>query len=151
MKQHHEDQEKEDPSEDTDMPDYKVGYKNPPKSSQFHKGQSGNPNGRPKGTKNLKTDLQEELSESIRVTEGGRTVVISKQRAIVKRTIELALKGKVQATQLVTKLMGTHLDINETEDQEAPVSQDDQALLDQFFEGRLQALEVQQTKNRGVT
>jgi len=38
-----------------------VGYGNPPKESRFKKGQSGNRRGRPKGSKNLKTDLTEEL------------------------------------------------------------------------------------------
>jgi phage terminase large subunit-like protein len=39
--------------------DYEVGYGKPPASSRFRKGQSGNRSGRPKGTKNLKTDLLE--------------------------------------------------------------------------------------------
>ena len=32
--------------------DYDVGYKKPPKTKQFKKGKSGNPGGRPKGSKN---------------------------------------------------------------------------------------------------
>lgn len=36
--------------------DYKVGYKTPPKPTQFKKGKSGNPGGRPKGTSNKKND-----------------------------------------------------------------------------------------------
>ena len=43
--------------------DEKVGYRRPPKKSRFKPGQSGNPKGRPKGTKNLKRDLIEELQE----------------------------------------------------------------------------------------
>jgi hypothetical protein len=129
------------------MSEYEVGYKKPPTAHQFQKGQSGNPNGRPKGTKNLKTDLQEELGELIRVTEGGQTIMISKQRAMVKRTVELALKGKIQATQLVTKLMAVYLAIDETEDQAAPLSQADHAILQQFLE---EQMNVQQ-RNRQET
>ena len=43
-----------------------VGYGNPPKESRFKKGQSGNQRGRPKGSKNLKTDLAEELQTESR-------------------------------------------------------------------------------------
>ena len=49
-----------------------VGYGNPPKGSRFKKGQSGNRRGRPKGSKNLKTDLTEELQTEIKVREGPR-------------------------------------------------------------------------------
>ena len=40
--------------------DYEVGYKKPPIHTRFKPGVSGNPKGRPKGTKNLATDLAEE-------------------------------------------------------------------------------------------
>ena len=40
--------------------------------TRFRKGKSGNPQGRPKRTKNLKTDLIEELREQILVREGSR-------------------------------------------------------------------------------
>src|SRR5260370_38480133 len=57
-----------------------IGYKRPPRDCQFVPGQSGNPNGRPKGTRNFKTDLRQELNEIVSFREGDREVSISKQR-----------------------------------------------------------------------
>ena len=39
-----------------------VGFKKPPVHSRFRKGCSGNSKGRPKGTKNLRTDLDRGLA-----------------------------------------------------------------------------------------
>lgn len=72
--------------------EYVTGYKKPPKHTQFKPGQSGNPQGRPKGTKNLATDLDEELSEKILVTEGGKQRETTKQRAMLKSLVGGMLK-----------------------------------------------------------
>lgn len=56
-----------------DSDDYNVGYKNPPKDTQFKKGMSGNPKGRPKGTKNIRTVLNDTLNEKIQITQNGKT------------------------------------------------------------------------------
>src|SRR5215469_15592455 len=53
--------------------DYEVGYGKPPRHTRFKKGQSGNPRGRPCGSKNLKTLLSEALSEPVIITENGRS------------------------------------------------------------------------------
>ena len=42
-----------------------IGYKRPPKATQFQKGQSGNPRGRPRGSKNLSTLISEALDEKL--------------------------------------------------------------------------------------
>jgi len=48
---------------DQAQPDYPVGYGKPPVEYQFQKGQSGNPGGRPRGTKKLVDLLAEALSK----------------------------------------------------------------------------------------
>jgi hypothetical protein len=80
------------------MSDYKVGYGKPPKATQFKKGKSGNPRGRPKGSTNLATDLTAELGEHITVREDGRPRKVSKQRALIKSLMAKALQGDVRAT-----------------------------------------------------
>jgi hypothetical protein len=80
------------------MRSYKVGYGKPPKSTQFKRGHSGNPNGRPRGTRKLAADLAAELGEQITVREDGRSRRISKQRALIKSLMARALQGDVRAT-----------------------------------------------------
>jgi hypothetical protein len=80
------------------MRSYKVGYGKPPKATQFKRGRSGNPNGRPRGTHKLATDLAAELGERITVREDGRSRRISKQRALIKSLMARALQGDVRAT-----------------------------------------------------
>jgi uncharacterized protein DUF5681 len=77
--------------------DYKIGYGKPPKDTQFKTGESGNRKGRPKGAKNLKTDLMEEMHEKVVIREGERSRKIPKQRAIVKALVARTLKGDVRA------------------------------------------------------
>ena len=133
-------------AEADEIPAYDVGYKKPPQATQFQKGRSGNVKGRPRGTKNFKTDLQEELFEQVRVTEGGRTVVLTKQRALVKRLFETSLRGSIPAAQLLTRLIAIHLRIDEQEETPAPLSQKDRAILERFVGARRQADHQQQQK-----
>ena len=98
---------------------YKIGYCKPPRHRRFRKGQSGNPRGRPKGTKNLKTDLIEELSERITFREGRKIRTISKQRALMKSLVARALQGKPAAEGhvlgLALRLLEVDADAGESE------------------------------------
>ena len=74
-----------------------VGYGRPPKEHQFRPGQSGNPSGRPKGARSFKTDLRDELSEVISISEGNKTIEVTKQRAIIKTLLSMAIAGDPRA------------------------------------------------------
>ncbi len=101
--------------------DYEVGYRKPPRQSQFKKGQSGNPKGRPKGTQNLRTDFLEELSERMTIREGSREVTLSKQRVFVKSLMSGALKGSPAAIKSVLDLAFRFAELTDEEPQDAAV------------------------------
>ena len=97
-----------------------VGYKRPPKDRQFHRGQSGNLNGRPKGVRNFKTDLREELSESISIREGGRDISISKQRALIKRLVASAIDGDARSIATLMSFCARAFGDDNDEQEQAP-------------------------------
>jgi hypothetical protein len=68
----------------------KVGRGNPPKHTQFKKGTTGNPKGRPKGSKNLATIIMEAARDTVAATVDGKQRKISKLQATA---MQLATKG----------------------------------------------------------
>lgn len=85
--------------------DYEVGYKKPPKKSQFKPGQSGNSKGRSKGSKNLKTVVQEEAYSKIPIKEGGKSKTVTKVEALMKSMLAKGIKGDTKAANIALNLM----------------------------------------------
>jgi hypothetical protein len=112
---------------------YMVGYGKPPKHTRFKPGHTGNPKGRPKGTQNLKTDLMEELSERISISEGGKPKKLSKQRALVKSLTVNAIKGDARAISILVNLMIRVLQVVEADQEGDRISDDDLTILDNFI------------------
>ena len=74
-----------------------VGYGRPPAAHQFQPGTSGNPSGRPKGARAFKSDLRDELDELVSVRDDGRSVEVTKQRAVIKTLLRMAIAGDPRA------------------------------------------------------
>ena len=84
-------------------PGYDVGYGKPPKDTRFKPGQSGNPKGRPRGSKNKRPGMHEErmkdliLDEAYRditIREGHRSVTIPMAQAVMRSLAVNAAKGQ---------------------------------------------------------
>lgn len=86
---------------------YAVGYGRPPAANQFKAGQSGNPKGRPKGSRNMITLLREELEAKVLVTENGVQKRMSKGQVAVRQQMDKAVKGDSRAFQTIMKLDAT--------------------------------------------
>jgi len=76
---------------------YKVGYKHPPLHTRFKAGQSGNPSGRRKGSKNLKTLFNQILAEEVSLREGSAVKKVSKAEALLRSLVVGALKGDARS------------------------------------------------------
>jgi len=83
---------------------YEVGYGKPPKDSQFKAGQSGNPKGRKKNSRNLKTDLTTILQKRISVREGDRKFRVSGQEGVLMSLMAKSLKGDTKAINTLINL-----------------------------------------------
>lgn len=84
---------------------YEIGYRRPPANGQFKKGKSGNPKGRPKGSRNFVTLLEQELAQTITVTENGKKKKLSRMQAMVKRIVAGALQGDQKSVMTLVEIM----------------------------------------------
>lgn len=114
---------------------YDVGYGKPPKDTQFKPGQSGNPKGRRRGKRNLRSVFTEALRETVAISENGSTRKVQKMEAIVQVTINKALKGDPKGLAAIIQLsksMGL-LDEEPNVSANTAESAEDQAILDSFL------------------
>ena len=123
-----------------DTRDSGVGYRRPPRHSQFRAGQSGNPQGRPKGTQNLATDLAEELAQRVTLRDGDQRRRMSKQRAVIAVLITKSLAGDSRAIAVLLQLLGKVVGLAaQTSPNDEELSADDLAILDEFVDRELRA------------
>lgn len=90
----------------TKRSDYEVGYGKPPRHSQFKKGQSGCPTGRPRRKSSVpefpvidptRTFILQEAARPVTVREGDRTLAIPTTQAVMRALGVKAMQGGVIA------------------------------------------------------
>jgi len=119
-------------SEDSEK--YEIGYKKPPKDSQFRPGSSGNKKGRPKDHRNTYNMLTEVLDQKISIKENGRDLRISKKLAMIMQLVNKAVKGDVKAINSLLPHM-LMADVKEEDKNKilASISQDDREIITNYL------------------
>jgi hypothetical protein len=87
-------------SEENMSDSYEVGYGKPPRDTQFKKGSSGNPKGRPRKALDFHRELLRESRASITLNENGSRRRISKHVAVIKQMINKAIGGNIPALRI---------------------------------------------------
>jgi len=122
--------------------DDRVGPGRPPRHSQFRKGTSGNPNGRPKGSLNVATVLARTLRERVVINENGRRRTITKLQASVKQLVNKAAGGDMNAFKVLSALA------HSAEEQVAAHGREDAQQLEEVDQKILQDLLKRFTNNK---
>lgn len=95
-------------------PSYDVGYGKPPETTRFKSGLSGNPRGRPKGSKNKQSGsggerlanlIREEAYRHIPIKEDGRHVTMPLAKAVYRSLGVGAAKGQLRSQKLFMELL----------------------------------------------
>ena len=90
--------------------DDKVGYGRPPKTTQFRAGQSGNPKGRPKGSRSIGQVVNDVIGQRIVVTENGRKRRVPALEVIMRRLVNDAMRADPRAIKVLLSLVDRYAD-----------------------------------------
>lgn len=113
--------------------DYVVGYRRPPKATQFTAGESGNPKGRPKGSRPVGAVLQDIIQQKVSVTESGKTRRIPALEVIIRRLANDAMRSDPRAIKLLLSLVDRYGESSETALQLREMLAEDEAILAQYL------------------
>jgi hypothetical protein len=84
---------------------YAVGRGRPPVETRFQPGKSGNPNGRPKGTRTVGAILQDVIQQKTAVTVNGKELMVPAIEGALRRLASDALGGDNAAMKLLLALI----------------------------------------------
>ena len=88
---------------DADVVDEHIGYGKPPKRTQFQKGRSGNPGGRPKGA-GMRSAVEKVLDRTVTVTVDGKRCTVPVTEALVLQLAQRGLAGDAAASRDFLKI-----------------------------------------------
>jgi hypothetical protein len=110
-----------------------VGKGRPPIATRFKPGKSGNPKGRPKGSKNATSLAKAELSRKVVVTINGRKRSMTVAEIASRRLGDKAMAGDAKAFSFLIAISGVGHDTDESLTDRLTTPEQDQAILTEYF------------------
>lgn len=110
-----------------------AGYRRPPTETQFKPGMSGNPKGRPKGSRSVGAILQDILQKRIAVTENGKTRRLPRLEVMLLRLANDAMRSEPPALKLMLSLFDRYGDTARAELQLDDMLTEDRAILSKYL------------------
>jgi hypothetical protein len=83
---------------------YRVGFGKPPKHTQFEKGRSGNPKGRPKRSNNITALILKTFNRRITASGPGGPRSMTKIEALILRIVNQAVNGDLKSAREALRL-----------------------------------------------
>lgn len=131
------------PAEDDEpaqSPDEKVGYGRPPIATRFRPGQSGNPRGRPKGSKSLDQVLRQALDRRVSDPRRGGRHTVRMIELIVEGLVLGAAKRDPRMVRLLLVLLDRYAPSDAPKVDPEEVRAADREILDEFVASMTAAL-----------
>src|SRR5665213_1175596 len=122
------------PKRKSSKPAYIVGYRRPPKATQFKPGESGNRKGRMKGSRLVGSVLQDIIQQKVSVTESGKTRRIPALEVIIRRLANDAMRSDPRAIKLLLSLVDRYGDSPATKVQLSDMLAEDETILAEYLQ-----------------
>ena len=116
-----------------------TGYKRPPPAHRFKPGQSGNPSGRPKGSKNLGSMVQKLAATKVKLTRGSSTKTVTWAEALIFKVFQAALAGNEKAQVTALGLLDKYLPVSVSPAEDPQSLEQQRALVAQILNARGEA------------
>jgi hypothetical protein len=120
-------------ADSTDDNEYQVGYKHPPKHTQFPPRTSGNPAGRPKGSRNLHRIVREAGKRVVKVNGPTGQREISLTEAVVMQIANSAAQGDHRAQRQFLNLVAISEQVEDAEAVEIVPHPSDRAVMENML------------------
>jgi hypothetical protein len=108
---------------------YKIGRGKPPTHTQFKPGQSGNRNGRRKGSRNYTTALRSELQQRVTATIEGRRKRITKRDLLIKQLVNKGVAGDPKMMPILLNEIRAIEAIADTKGRRSGLTKEDRLIL----------------------